>query len=99
MYEDKIDNVIRKKYPKTVKILSRIANILSEFMIIIILMVQLLVLTIVAPISLLMWVLNILTLLLQTTVINTTGEDAKHYAKCIRYCKILRIYSACLITV
>jgi hypothetical protein len=38
MYEDKIDNIVKRKYPKTVKILSRIANILSEFMIIIILM-------------------------------------------------------------
>ena len=38
-YEDKVDKVVRNKYPKTVKCLSRVAYIMSEFMIIIILMI------------------------------------------------------------
>lgn len=39
-YEDKCDTVIRRKYPETVKLLSKIVSILSEFMIMFILIVQ-----------------------------------------------------------
>ena len=89
-YEDKIDEVLRKKFPRTIRCISRVSYIISEFMIIIILMIQLLLLSTVAPISIFFWIINILTLLIMTAIITGDPEQIKHYEKCSRYAQILK---------
>jgi hypothetical protein len=91
-YEAKCDYVLRRKFPKSAKILNRIKQIFSQMMIITILMLQGIILALQKP-SLFFWGMLIFSLSLQSVVINSSSDNPQMYKKCVRQSRMLKNYS------